>query len=82
MVDHYEMRQAYLRAIDGAHKMAENLIGKRIELIYTNDEYTKLEPHSFGTIDHIDDFGTIFVKWDSGSSLGLIPGVDKYRVIY
>lgn len=49
------------------------LIGKRIRLQYTNDFYTNLKPGDEGVVNFIDDLGTIHVKWDNGSSLGLIP---------
>lgn len=58
------------------------IVGKRIELISTNDPYTGLSSGTFGTITFIDDLGTIFVDWDTGSKLGLIPGVDKFKVIF
>lgn len=60
----------------------KTLIGKRIELIYTDDEYTKITSGTQGVINFIDDTGTIFVKWDDGSTLGLIPTVDKFKIIY
>ena len=47
------------------------LIGKRVQLQYTNDPYTKLRKGDEGVVDFVDDTGTISVKWDSGSSLGL-----------
>lgn len=50
----------------------EALIGKRVRLQYTNDPYTDLRQGDEGTVDHIDDAGTMFVKWDKGSNLGLI----------
>lgn len=60
----------------------KSLIGKRIELIHTDDEYTKITPGTQGTINHIDDTGTIFASWDDGSKLGLIPTIDKFKIIY
>lgn len=57
-------------------------IGKRIELILTNDPYTGLSPGTLGTITYIDSIGTIFVDWDTGSKLGLIPGVDKFKILF
>jgi len=50
----------------------EALIGKRVRLQYTNDPYTDLRQGDEGTVNHIDDAGTMFVKWDNGSNLGLI----------
>lgn len=34
-----------------------------------------------GTVTHVDDIGTIHVKWDNGSSLGLILNEDDFDVI-
>jgi len=57
------------------------LIGQKIVLVKTDDPYTNLKTGDTGTIDYIDDTGTIFVKWLNGSRLGVIPGYDKF-VIY
>ena len=56
-------------------------VGKRIRLIWTDDVYTNLLPGDEGTIDYVDDAGTIFAKWDRGSSLGLVPGHDRFAII-
>lgn len=61
--------------------MKKQLKGKRIELIYTSDPYTNLKPGDRGTVDFVDDMGTIHVNWDNGSTLGLVPGEDKFRII-
>ena len=55
--------------------------GRRIELISTNDPYTNLRKGDRGTIDFVDDMGTLHVTWDNGSTLGLVPGEDHYRII-
>jgi hypothetical protein len=34
-----------------------------------------------GTIEYIDDIGTLHVKWDNGSTLGLCPREDKYEIL-
>lgn len=49
----------------------KNLIGQRIQLIRVTDPFTKLVSGDKGTVNFVDDMGTIFVKWDNGSSLGL-----------
>lgn len=60
----------------------KNMIGKRIRLQYTNDPYTNLKPGDEGVVSLIDDFGTICVNWDSGSTLGLNPEFgDRYVLI-
>lgn len=55
--------------------------GMRIMLCQMNDLYTQLRPGSMGTVDYVDDIGTIHMKWDNGSSLGLIIGTDKFEII-
>jgi len=55
--------------------------GKRVRLIRCSDPYTKLTPGEEGTISFADDMGTVHVRWDSGSSLGLVPGEDAWTVL-
>jgi hypothetical protein len=57
------------------------IIGKKIELISCQDPYTTLTPGTKGVVDHIDDTGTLFVNWENGSSLGLIPGFDRWKYL-
>lgn len=65
---------------DYAHLHA--LIGKRVRLQYTNDAHTNLRQGDVGVINFVDDAGTVFVKWDSGSSLGLNAEFgDRWEVI-
>ncbi len=61
--------------------MKDQLKGKRIELISITDPYTNLRPGDRGTVDFVDDMGTIHVAWDNGSTLGLVPGEDQYRFV-
>lgn len=57
-------------------------IGCRVELTKMNDPYnTSLFPGEKGTVIHIDDIGTIHVRWDCGSSLGVVYGEDACRRI-
>ena len=53
--------------------------GTRVELLAMEDPYSTLRPGDKGSVSFIDDTGTVFVKWDSGSSLGLVYGVDQYK---
>ena len=61
--------------------MKDQLKGKRIELISTTDPSTYLKPGDQGTVDFVDDMGTIHVSWDNGSHLGLVPGEDQYKLL-
>ncbi len=55
--------------------------GTRIELTAPlDDPYSKLTIGDKATIVGIDDAGNILCRWDSGSSLNLIPG-DKFKII-
>ena len=56
--------------------------GARVELICMDDPYNKkLHPGSRGTVKSVDDMGTNHVRWDCGSSLGVVYGEDSCRVI-
>ena len=44
------------------------------------DEYAP-SAGTIGTITSVDDAGTIHVKWETGSSLGLIHSIDVFEVI-
>lgn len=63
------------------YKEAYHLLGKRIKLIKMLEDPLPIEKNTLGTINYIDDIGTIFVTWDNGRSLGLIPGVDKWTYV-
>lgn len=73
----YRVSKASLQALKEQYTK-----GTRVELVYMDDPYnTKLVPGSKGTVVEIDSLGTIFVEWDCGSGLGLIPNVDSFRKI-
>lgn len=58
--------------------------GKRIRLLSTNDPYTQLKTGDEGVIEweRWDGYSnTIAVNWDSGSSLSLIDGQDRYSIL-
>lgn len=53
--------------------------GSRVELVSMNDPYAALKPGDRGTVSAVDDIGTVFVNWDSGSHLGAAYGADEIR---
>ena len=55
--------------------------GTRIKLIHMNDKWGCRLDGSLGTVEHVDDAGTIHMHWDMGSSLGLIPEEDEFKII-
>lgn len=55
-------------------------LGKTVELISMDD--TQAPPvGTRGKVIFVDDAGQIHVKWDNGSSLALIPEVDKFKIV-
>lgn len=53
--------------------------GTRVELVSMNDPYSSISPGDQGTVQYVDDIGTIRVSWDCGSSLGIAYGEDSVR---
>ncbi len=53
--------------------------GTRLQLISMDDPYAPVPSGTRGTVDHVDDMGTIHMRWDNGRELGLIPGEDSFR---
>lgn len=57
-------------------------VGARVELVWTYDEYTSLVPGDRGTVTgHGPDPLQLWIDWDNGSSLALIIGHDRFRVV-
>ena len=54
--------------------------GTRVELIRMDDPQAP-PVGTRGTVTAVDDIGTIHVKWDTGSSLGIAYGEDQCRVL-
>ena len=55
--------------------------GSRVELVRMNDPYTKLQPSDRGTVEFVDDIGSIFCIWDCGTRLGVVYGEDELVLI-
>jgi hypothetical protein len=64
-----------------ADRSASASVGDRVELVWTDDPYTDLKPGARGRVRLVDDMGTVHVDWDSGSTLGLVNGHDRWRVV-
>lgn len=52
--------------------------GCRVELVKMDDAQAP-PAGTCGTVSFVDDIGTIHVKWDNGSSLGVVFGEDVCR---
>ena len=55
--------------------------GTRIRLNSMKDPYHPILPGTEGEVDFVDDEGQIFMKWDNGRTLPLIPGEDSFTVL-
>ena len=55
--------------------------GTRIQLLTTMNDTQGVEEGTKGTVTHVDDIGTIHMRWDNGRGLGLIPGEDNFKVL-
>jgi hypothetical protein len=55
--------------------------GTRIELIRMDDPYAPLESGMMGTVERVDDIGTLHMKWDNGRTLGVVTSEDSFKVI-
>ena len=54
--------------------------GTRVELVRMEDGQAP-PVGTKGTVTCVDDIGTIHVKWDTGSTLGIAYGEDQCRVL-
>jgi uncharacterized protein DUF4314 len=58
--------------------------GDRVELVATNDPYTRLRPGDRGTVTSVTDSPepTIDIQWDNGSTLAILPDAgDRIRLL-
>ncbi|AOH48058.1 DUF4314 domain-containing protein [Selenomonas sp. oral taxon 920] len=54
--------------------------GTKVELLAMDDPQAP-PMRTMGEIMGIDDAGQLLVRWETGSSLSLIPGVDLFRIM-
>ena len=54
----------------------KSIVGRRVRMIRTGDQWTNQRAGLQGIVSFVDDTGTIFIKWDNGVYLGMIPGED------
>lgn len=54
--------------------------GTRIQLNAMSGE-SDMPSGLIGTVDFVDDIGSIQMKWDNGRSLALVPGEDSFTAV-
>ncbi len=55
--------------------------GTKVELTKMYDLVNPVQKGTKGTVDFVDDIGTIHVNWETGSTLGLVVGIDEFKVL-
>ena len=58
--------------------------GRRVQLVYCNDPYTNLKCGDQGTYEYANRCGfetQHSIKWDNGSTLMLLEGVDSFKFL-
>ena len=55
--------------------------GTRICVDSMENDPRPIPPGTKGTVDFVDDIGTVHCKFDNGRLLGLIPGEDGFHTI-
>lgn len=60
---------------------AEYPKGSRVRLLHMDDPYSNIPAGTGGTVESVDDTGTIHVAWDTGSHLGIVYGEDSCEKI-
>ena len=65
----------------GKENKAKYPPGTRIKLLSMNDPFAPVPAGALGTVEHVDDAGTIHMKWDNGRTLALVPQEDSFRKI-
>lgn len=53
--------------------------GDRVRAVRIDDPYTTIPAGTCGTVEGVDDIGTIHVLWDTGVALGIIPETDAFE---
>ena len=54
--------------------------GTVVKLVRMDDSQAP-PPGTKGTVRYVDDIGTIHVSWETGSSLGIVYGMDKIEKV-
>ena len=54
--------------------------GTVVRLVWMDDSQAP-PPGTIGTVRYVDDIGTIHVSWETGSSLGVVYGMDKIEKV-
>ena len=68
------------------HKLAQIMkerypAGTRIILLQMGEDPNPIPPNTKGTVDCVDDIGTLHCTFDNGRGFGVVPGEDSFRTL-
>jgi hypothetical protein len=55
--------------------------GDRVRLLSTSDPHVELPEGSEGTVELVDAMGTVHVRFDDGTTLGLVADEDAFKLV-
>ena len=69
---------------DRLHRQAERMkqeypAGTRVLLLHMGNDPHPVPDGTRGTVQAVDDIGTVHCSFDNGRSLGIVPGEDSFR---
>lgn len=56
--------------------------GTRVEVVKMGDDPRPIPSGTRGTVDVVDDMGTVHCTFDNGRRLGLIPSEDVFKKVW
>ena len=56
-------------------------VGTKLQLLSMWNQTYPVLPGTVGEVTHIDDAGSIHMRWENGSSLALIPEIDSFQIV-
>ena len=54
--------------------------GTRIKLNHMGDDPRPIPDGTYGTVEGVDDAGSILMRWDNGRGLSLVPDEDDFEI--
>ncbi|MDE7494681.1 DUF4314 domain-containing protein, partial [Streptococcus agalactiae] len=54
--------------------------GTRVRLVHMDDPYS-VPIGMLGTVEDVDDIGSLIVSWDNGQSLNVLHGIDRVVIV-
>ncbi len=80
MTKRKEIRYVTLPDPEEIKELEKKFVGRRITLTVMPGDPQPVLPGTQGECVGIDALGQLLMKWDTGSTLNLIPGVDLFNL--